>query len=68
MLADLLSKANLREFRDRCYSWDLNIDTAPAAVPRVLLDWVSRPRPDNQLGQRLLLHLAEQGVQMLGHN
>ena len=68
VLADLLSKAKLREFRDHCYNGDLNMDAAPAAVPRVLLDWVSRPQPDDELGHRLLLHLAGLGIPMLGHN
>ena len=67
-LADLLSKANLREFCDHCYKGELNMDAAPAAVPRVLLDWVGRPQPDDELGHRLLQHLAGQGIPMLGHN
>ena len=30
------------------------------------MEWVCLPRPDDDLGSRILGHLAEQGIEMLG--
>ena len=40
----------------------------PARVPGVLLSWVAAPRPDDDLGHRLLMHLAASGVPVLGYS
>ena len=40
----------------------------PARVPGVLLEWVAAPHPDDDLGHRLLMHLAAGGVPVLGYS
>ena len=68
VLADLVSKARFAEFRERCSSWGMDMGAAPASVLTVLLEWVCLPRPDDDLGHRILQHLAGQGVQVLGYS
>ena len=66
ILADLVSKAKFHEFRDKCNSWGMEMAVAPLDIPKVLMEWVCLPRPDDDLGSRILGHLAEQGIEMLG--
>ena len=66
ILADLVSKAKFHEFRDKCSSWGMEMAAAPMDIPKVLMEWVCLPRPDDDLGSRILGHLAEQGIEMLG--
>ena len=39
----------------------------PARVPAVLLEWIAAPRPDDDLGHRLLADMAARGVSVLGY-
>ena len=40
----------------------------PARVPAVLLEWIAAPRPDDDLGHRLLTDMAAKGVPVLGYS
>ena len=40
----------------------------PTAIHRVLMEWVGLPSPDDNLGHRLLHHLAASGVPVLGYD
>ena len=68
VIADMLSKARFGEAallaRRDGHRWQ----PEPARVPGVLLDWVAAPRPDDDLGHRLLIHLAASGVPVLGYS
>ena len=39
----------------------------PAAVPGALLEWLDNPRPDGDLGERILLELRRKTL-VLGYN
>ena len=67
ILADLISKASFSEFRQRSLGWGLDMVAGPAAIPKVLLEWVCLPRPDDDLGHRILAHLAQEGLEVLGY-
>ena len=68
VLADMLSKAQFADCyalgREGGQAWD----AAPARVPPVMLEWVAAPRPDDELGHRLLQYLAAEGVPVLGYS
>jgi hypothetical protein len=57
-IADHLSKANFVAARQlsREAEWPLELD--PCAIPAVLLQWLEKPVPDDNLGHRLLKHLG----------
>ena len=66
-MADLISKASFNEFRQRSREWGREMEAAPAAIPKVLMEWVCLPRPDDELGHRILAHLAQEGLEVLGY-
>jgi hypothetical protein len=57
-LADSLSKAEFREFRDEAEKEDWQLDTAPAWVPTSILAWIARPVADDLLGEKILRELT----------
>jgi hypothetical protein len=59
ILADDLSKGLFSRFRSNVAVAGWELDALPAAVPRALLRWVANPVADDDLGQRILLELAE---------
>ena len=60
LLADQLSKAQFKDFRNTAHSanWDLRVE--PAAIPVALLAWIDKPFPDMDLATRILRELASQ--------
>jgi len=58
VLADQLSKARFKDFRDtaRIAGWDLQL--APARVPRALTRWLDRPAPYDGLGAEILTEIG----------
>ena len=67
-MADLISKASFNELRQRSQEWGREMEAAPATIPMVLMEWVCLLRPDDELGHRILGHLAQQGLEVLGYN
>ena len=67
IMADLISKASFNELRQRSQEWGWEMEAAPATIPRVLMEWVCLPRPDDELGHRILAHLAQEGLEVLGY-
>ena len=64
----MLSKARFKEAALLAW-WDGGRwRPEPARVPGLLLDWVAAPRPDDDSGHRLLMHLAASGVPVLGYS
>jgi hypothetical protein len=53
-MADQLSKAHFRSFRETAAAagWELRLE--PARIPTSLLRWLDRPVPDDQLGAHIL--------------
>ena len=68
ILADLISEASFSEFRQRSREWGMEMEAAPASIPKVLMEWVCLLRPDDKLGQRLLMHLAQEGLEVLSYS
>jgi len=67
VMADALSKGDFRRFRAAAAAAGGCPAVEPAAVPRALRRWLVRPKPDDELGQRILLELAH-GTPLLGYN
>jgi hypothetical protein len=67
VMADALSKGDFRRFRAAAAEAGGCPAVEPAAVPRALRRWLVRPKPDDELGQRILLEMA-QGTPLLGYN
>ena len=67
-MADLISKASFSEFRQRSREWGMDMEAAPASIPKVLTEWVCLPQPEDDLGHRILQHLAQKGLQVLGYS
>jgi hypothetical protein len=57
-LADSLSKAEFREFREEAEREGWQLDTAPAWVPTSILAWIARPVADDLLGEKILRELT----------
>jgi hypothetical protein len=53
-MADQLSKAHFRSFRETAAAAGWALQLEPARIPRALLLWLDRPVPDDQLGARIL--------------
>jgi hypothetical protein len=66
-MADALSKAEFKKFREMGRSSGTEMQTEPAWVPRSILRWLQDPRPDDDLGKKILEELAEQ-LPVLGYN
>ena len=67
VLADLLSKAQFSECLELGRAHGGELQAEPARVPAVLLEWIADPRPDDDLGHRLLADMANRGVSVLGY-
>jgi hypothetical protein len=59
IMADHLSKANFRDIRALSDSagWALHLE--PCVIPAVLLEWLERPIPGDDLGHQLLQHISK---------
>jgi hypothetical protein len=57
-LADHLSKAKFKQFRETANAAEWELTTAPAAIPKSLLRWLARPSPYDGLGAEILRELA----------
>ena len=68
VLADLLSKARFRECSELGRAHGGEWRAEQARVPGVLLEWIAAPRPDDDLGHRLLTDMAAKGVPVLGYS
>jgi hypothetical protein len=66
-MADALSKAEFARCRRLGLETEYRLQTEPAWVPRSILDWLSRPEPDDDLGKKVLMELA-QNAPVLGYN
>jgi hypothetical protein len=53
-MADQLSKAHFRSFRETAAAAGWALQLEPARIPPALLRWLDRPVPDDQLGARIL--------------
>ena len=58
-LADLLSKGKFQQFRRTAGAQGWKLSTAPASVPDTLKAWIWRPKPDDELGHKILVELAQ---------
>ena len=68
ILADMLSKARFQECMELGRADGREWQPEPARVPGVLLEWIAAPRPDDDLGHRLLADMAAKGVAVLGYS
>ena len=66
VMADHISKAEFHECFRAGRRMDLVMAAAPAAIPEALLKWVCLPYQDDTLRDRLLPHLAREGLPVLG--
>ena len=64
-MPDALSKAHFRRFWDLARRECLDLPPDPARVPTELLRWLQSPRPDWDLGSRLLRGLGALGEDVL---
>jgi len=62
VLADQLSKAQFKEFRNTADSANWRLRTEPAAIPVALLAWIDKPVPDMELADKILRELAKSRV------
>ena len=60
-VADLLSKASIREARQIVPTMDIE----PSKIPRTLIHWIKDPRPDLHLGREILLEMARDGHEVV---
>ena len=60
MLADQLSKARFKAFRDTAAAAGWPLHEAPASIPRALLRWLDRPGPYDGLGAEILKEIGGQ--------
>jgi len=67
MMADALSKAEFQKFYKLAdeKGWELLEDPLP--VPHAILSWLSSPREDDDLGQKIIMELLSTG-NFLGYN
>ena len=64
-MADALSKADFARFRDLSRAAGLSLPLEPLMVPRELSLWLQDPRPDWELGHRLLRGISKRGGAVL---
>ena len=67
VIADRLSKGDLRGGIGEGCKNGRPMAATPTALPEPLLRWVCLPVPDDELGHKLLGHLAGSGVPVLGY-
>ena len=67
VLADQLSKARFKEFRDTASDANWPLRTEPAKIPVTLLAWIDKPVPDMDLADKILRELAK-SQRILGIN
>jgi hypothetical protein len=69
VLADHLSKANFADFRRTALETNWPLHTEPLTIPTPLLVWLHRPVPDENLGPKIVQHLAAAGeMHILGYH
>jgi hypothetical protein len=66
-LADHLSKAKFKAFREGAAAAGWTLLTAPAAIPKALLRWLDRPGPYDGLGAEILKEIGGQ-VPLAGYS
>jgi hypothetical protein len=66
-MADALSKADFKRFRETAGGQHWPLAVGPAWVSPQLLAWLSNPRADDNLGDRVLADIARRGA-VLGVN
>jgi hypothetical protein len=59
-LADHLSKAKFKAFREAAAAAGWPLHEAPAGIPKVLLRWLDRPGPYDGLGAEILKEIGGQ--------
>ena len=64
-MSDALSKADFRRFRELSRSEGLSLPLEPLRAPLELRRWLEDPRPDWDLGSRLLRGIAKRGCSVL---
>ena len=68
ILADHLSKGKIQECFQAGKSVGMPLSAVPKGIPSVLLEWACLPRQDDDLGHRILQHLAVSGTPVLGYS
>ena len=68
ILADHLSKGKIQECFQVGKNVGVSLRAVPERIPSVLLEWACLPRPDDDLGHRILRHLAISGTPVLGYS
>jgi hypothetical protein len=66
-MADHLSKAKFREFREEAARCNWGLQTAPADIPKALLRWLDKPGPYDGLGAEILREIGGQ-VPLAGYS
>ena len=66
VMVDHISKAEFHECFRAGRRMGLVMAAAPTAILEALLKWACLPYPDDSLGDRLLAHLAREGLPVLG--
>ena len=67
-LSDLLSKGAFQKFWDQAKAIEnINLPLDMARVPRSLLTWIKNPRPDDDLGKKILEEISE-STSVLSYN
>jgi len=66
-MADALSKANFKCFREIAHAAEMSMNIEPETVPASLLAWIDKPTVDFQLADRILKELAVT-EKVLGYN
>jgi hypothetical protein len=66
-MADALSKAEFTKCRQLGLAAGQPLQTEPAWVPRSILNWLSQPVPDDDLGKKVLVEMSDRGP-VLGYN
>jgi hypothetical protein len=66
IIADHLSKANFTASRFAAAESHSVMDTEPARIPPILLEWLQKPVPTDDLGHALLKHISKT-VPVLGY-
>ncbi len=61
------SKGDFPSFRSQAANANMQLDLEPSWVPPALLVWVANPTDDDDLGQKILLDLADK-TPIVGYN
>ena len=67
VMADALSKAEFNGFRRTALSAGWSLSAEPARIPGPVLQWLADPVVDDDLGDKILRHIADSSA-VLGYN